>query len=158
MTKSDKNGHAEPLSIEQHSAIALLLTGLTDADVAAKIGRQRQTIVHWKHHNPKFQAQLNKECHSLWGAYTARLRGLLPLALAVVEQELKSGDHRVRVALELLKLAGMSLFPVGLTDEEEIIQGEVERRGRMQRASMGLLFDARTIRQEILSKAREDDD
>ena len=50
----------KPLSIEQKNAVDLLVTGATDADVAAAVGVNRTTIWTWRTSVPQFMAAVEE--------------------------------------------------------------------------------------------------
>jgi hypothetical protein len=140
-TKADESRHG--LSVAQLNAVDLLATGTTDQATAEAVGVTRQTVNGWRNANPWFQAALNARRQDLWGVSVDQLRALLPRAVAVLAEELESGEQRARIALDLLRLAGLdrSKAPerldtllIGPTDPDAIIDAEVRRR-RPDRAS-----------------------
>src|SRR3989337_108349 len=102
MSKPDKTGRRE-LSTEQRNAVDLLVTGKTDQDVAEAVGVSRQTVCGWRLYHPLFGAELNRRRQEVWGAAADKLRDLLPKALDVLSEELKSGESKLKVALEIVK-------------------------------------------------------
>jgi len=100
---------AMSLSIEQLNAIDLLVTGLSDREVAEKVGVARQTITNWRLYHPVFQAELNRKRKEIWGVSGDRLRSLLPKALDRLEKTLvdDSNPNAWRVAIELLRATGL---------------------------------------------------
>jgi len=155
MTKPDKSGHIEELSVEQCNAIDLLVTGAGDAEVAAAVGKTRQTVCGWRLHHPTFQSELNRRRHEVWGAATDKLRALLPKALATLERELEGGNDAVRVAIAIMKMASLPISTIGSQSEEEITLAEAERQSRAMFANLGL--DLTAARKELLVKAHEHD-
>ncbi len=140
-TKADESRHG--LSVVQLNAVDLLAAGKTDQATAEAVGVTRQTVNGWRNANPWFQAALNARRQDLWGVSVDQLRALLPRAVAVLAEELEGGEQRARVALDLLRLAGLDrakapqkldTFLVGPTDADAIIDAEVRRR-RPDRAS-----------------------
>jgi hypothetical protein len=145
MTKSDIIRQAEAqraalavlttLSVEQQNAVDLLVTGQSDAEVAAAVGVTRQTVNVWRNHHPAFQAALNARRREVWETSVDRLRDLLPRALDCLSEEL-DGRNGWRVALRLLELAGMDCsggpdlgrYGVGPTNAEAVIEAEVQAR------------------------------
>jgi hypothetical protein len=134
-TKPDETRHA--LTVAQLNAVDLLVVGKTDQAVAEVVGVTRQTVNGWRNTNPYFQAELNCRRQDLWGVSVDRLRSLLPRAVAVLADELEGGENRARVALDLLRLAGLDrakaserldTFLIGPTDPDAIIDAEVRRR------------------------------
>ena len=47
------------LSIEQEKAVALILLGKTDVEVAEAVGVSRQTVNTWRNHDSNFATVLN---------------------------------------------------------------------------------------------------
>ena len=134
MTKADKTRQVE-LSLAQRNAIDLLIVGRTDREVAEAVGKSRQTVCAWRLYLPDFRAELNKRRREVWGASGDKLRSLLPRALAVIEQELDGGESRVKVALEIVKLADIQMGSIGPHDSEDIVEEEARSRNG------GLLFN-----------------
>ncbi len=113
----------ENLTTQQIRAIELLIAGANVSDVAKEIGIARQTVSKWANQDSHFQAELNTRRYEMWNGLTDRLRGLLPKALEVVENELQNSDDarlRMQAALSILKLASVEMPPKGLTDAAEI--------------------------------------
>jgi len=170
MTKQGKKRQEiPPLAIEQMNAIDQLVIGLTDQEVADKVGVARQTVTKWRLYHPGFQAELNKRRKEVWGSAADRLRSLLPKALDRIEKILldDSNPNSWRAAVELLKAAGLhassgcSLAAIGEDDPNKIVEGLAQREmSPMDSLSMGLeggvpdhLID-RTI-SELLAKLEE---
>ncbi len=135
LAKSDIIGRE--LSVDQQNAIDLLIVGKTDRETAEAVGVTRQTVNGWRNGNPWFQAELNRCRQELWGVTVDQLRALLPRAVAVLADELETGEARARVAVDILRLAGLDrtkapqkldTFLVGPTGPEAIIDAEVRRR------------------------------
>lgn len=82
---------AKKLSFKQKMAIDLLLQGLSDREVADKIGVRRETVNVWRNHNPAFQSELERARRELFGDKT---------------EEVNDKVEAVR-ATELLSLAGI---------------------------------------------------
>jgi hypothetical protein len=125
------------LTIEQQSAIDLLLTGKTDRETADAVGVNRVTVTKWRLYDPWFRAALNRRRQETWGAAVDRLRSLLPVALDVLEDELQNGAEPGKTALAVLRLAGLDRqqpavnlgsYLIGLTDAEEILDELARRR------------------------------
>ena len=154
MTKPDKT---RQLSIEQQNAIDLLVIGKTDQEVAAAVRVSRQTICAWRLHHPNFQAELNKRRHAVWGVAADKLRNLLLKALDIIEGELESnlaGDTRLKLAFDLVKMAGLQPGSIGPQDPEEIV--EIAARNREVAALMAIGNpDLSLVRQGLLTKAGE---
>ena len=110
MAKRDKGCQKSlGLTVEQLNAIDLLVTGISDREVAEKVGVARQTVNNWRLHHLGFQAQLNRQREEIWGVSKDRMRALVPKALDRIEKALEDdGDQNsAKVALEVLKAAGL---------------------------------------------------
>lgn len=132
MSKGTKGYKRERgLTIEQQNAIDVLVQGATDQEAADVAGVHRVTVTKWRNYDPFFQAELNRRRQAVWGAAVDRLRSLLPRALDTLEEELQSGQHRWRVALDVLRLSGLDRggnkkdtigsYLVGQTDPDAIV-------------------------------------
>jgi len=109
------------LSEKQYQAIDLILQGLTDEEVASRIGASRQTVNKWKNKNPVFIAELNRRRKEIHDASRDKLIRLASKAIDTLEKEVEAGNWKV--ALEVLKMAGLDyrdgiLF--GSTSEAEV--------------------------------------
>lgn len=95
------------LSLEQKNAIDLLVTGLSDREVAEKLGVRRETVTRWRLYNPDFRIELDRARYALWGECADKMRSLLPKALRIVNEGLdeKYLPYRLKVALSILKIA-----------------------------------------------------
>src|SRR5687767_4139563 len=132
-TKDYKRLHG--LTLEQHNAIDYLVLGQTDQAVAAEVGVHRVTITKWRLYDPLFQAELNRRRAELWRGSVDGTRGLLPTALDTLFDQLTAGEQRGRLALDLLRLAGvftasggLAAALVGPQDPTTILDDEALRR------------------------------
>ncbi len=105
MAKPDKV--RQILSIEQQNAIDMLVLGKSDREVAEAVGVSRQTVCGWRLYHPQFQAELNLRRRAIWGAAVDKLRSLVPKSLEILEQALDRSDDPAKIALGILKLAGL---------------------------------------------------
>lgn len=119
---STPSKRSQELTIEQRNAIDLLVQGLSDREVAEKVGVARETVTRWRNENPYFQAELNRKRKEIWGAAEDRLRALVSDAVKVLEEELKKGS--LKAAIEVLKAVGLYggvSRPSGATDPEVLM-------------------------------------
>jgi hypothetical protein len=128
-TKADKSRQAwayKPLSVEQESAIDLLVMGKSDGEVGDAVGVTRQTVWGWRHDHPLFLATLNRRRQDLWRAPQERLRSLAMKAVENLAQAVEEG--KLHASLELLKAIGLygQVPPIGPTDPEAILAAQVE--------------------------------
>ena len=150
--KHDKTG-LPALSVEQLNAIDLLVLGKTDQDIAQQIGKTRQTVCNWRRYHPVFQAELNRQRAAIWGAAADRLRSLLPKAVEVLEHELEGVEHRLHVALALVKMADIAVNYCGLQEVEEVIQQVTKQRNLNAFSLLGSPVDTTRLGRELLEKA-----
>ena len=109
------------LSEKQYQAIDLILQGMTDEEVASRIGISRQTVNKWKNKNPAFIAELNRRRKEIHDASRDKLIRLASKAIDTLEQEVEAGNWKV--ALEILKMAGLDYrdgLLLGSTSEAEV--------------------------------------
>ena len=76
----------------------------------------------------------------------------LSRALAVIEQELDGGESRVKVALEIVKLAGIQMGSIGPHDSEGIVEEEARSRNGGLLFNFNHLTDFSDIRRELTEK------
>jgi hypothetical protein len=103
----------------------------------------RQTVSEWLHHHAGFQAALNQRRQELWEGIIDTLRGLVPRALVVLQQELDGeGPGRLQAATHVLKavgLYGQLHAPSGPTTTEDVEQAQ--RRQALARMQAQLTED-----------------
>jgi hypothetical protein len=118
-----KSRQERPLTLPQSRAIALILEGCNDSEVARKCSVHRGTLSDWRRHNAGFQAELARCSHELLDGAMERLQGLVPLAVDALRSELQSdGPGRLQAALFLVRRwdgIQASLPPAEKSGEEE---------------------------------------
>jgi len=127
LTKSNKTQHKK-LSVKQLNAIDFLVQGLTDREVARKVGVRRETVNQWRNHNLEFQAEFNRQRQNVWGAAKERLRYLVARAVQTLEEEVDNGSLRAAVeTLRIVGLYGKVGAPKGYTSAEALELDKEER-------------------------------
>lgn len=118
------------LTVAQENAVDALVSGKNDAETAALVGVNRVTVTRWRLYSPAFIAALNVRRAEVWSVAADQLRALLPKAVAALGAELDNPDspHRVKAAVELLKLVTPTGPAVGPTDPDEVLRRHVEQR------------------------------
>jgi transposase-like protein len=91
------------LNVQQQTAADLLALGNNVTRVAEQVGVARQTVSEWLNQNPAFEAAVNQRRQENWDNASNRLRSLLPNALDVLEQALKSGNELTTIGLLKIK-------------------------------------------------------
>ena len=125
----ERDGLTE-LDTRQLRALEQLLAGATDGEAADAAGVSRQTVSAWKLHNPAFRAELNRQRAELWDGSQDRLRSMVPRALDVISDALE-GEDAAKVAVQLLRLAGLSgaqVGEIGPTTPQGVVDEEIRRR------------------------------
>ena len=124
---------SERLTPQRCTGVDLLVSGKTLTDVAAALEVDRATVSGWVNHNPVFLAALNQRRQEAFDSMVERLRGLLPQALDVIEQQLK-GENPLPAALQILKSCNLATGvgrPSGPATveaaERELRQREIEQ-------------------------------
>ena len=124
------NGHNDDrLTPQQQACVDLLTAGKTITDAAAAVEVTRETVSGWVNNNPPFIAALNSRRQEAFDSMVERLRGLLPQALDVIEQQLKS-DNPLPAAIQILKSCGLAQGlgrPVGPATVEAVEQEAAKR-------------------------------
>jgi hypothetical protein len=126
MKASHKNAQndtyqSRPLAPEQLNAITYLCTGMTDAEVAAAVGCQRETVWRWRNTSPDFISELEKARQQFMSGAVDKLRSALPKAVQNVVDAINTGD--LKASLALLKVVGFDQgahFQPGETDPATI--------------------------------------
>ena len=147
MAKRDKERQKSlELTVEQLNAIDLLVTGVSDREVAEKVGVSRQTVTNWRLHNLAFQAELHRLRKEIWGNSKDRIVSLVPKAIDRLEKALGDDTDRngPKVALEVIRATGLHsdaecTFVERASDDPRELAEEIVKKRR--RKSAGLLGD-----------------
>lgn len=135
---------SQNLTIEQENAIDLLLTGLSDNEVAKQVGVTRETVCRWRNDNAAFIVELNKRRQAIWGSSLDKLRGLIPKAIEVLEKNISTSEVydsvAVAAAVHVLKAVGLygaDMNPATLpVSEKEIEIAAKEKAGQLSLKEM----------------------
>jgi hypothetical protein len=127
-SKTPQKPTFRPLSIAQKNAIDRLITGATDAEVAAAVGVDRSTVWQWRHAHPLFQAELERARAEVYRAPQERLRSCLMKAVSNLTAAVENGE--LRASIELLKAVGMYgdgiMNAIGEQDPEQLLQRQID--------------------------------
>jgi|GEM_PF-2979542 len=120
------------LRMQHHRAIQALVSGATAAQAADLAGVHRVTVMRWRLYHPTFRAELNRRRVQALEAATDSLRTLLPGALVTLADQLRIGEQRGRLAVDVLRRAevfdAVSVAATGPTEELDFVDQEVRRR------------------------------
>ena len=76
----------------------------------------------------------------------------MPRALEVIEKELLEGENRLKVALDIVKLAGIQISNIGPHDPDAIVAEEVRSRDTTLLLCLGGQTNFAQVRQDLLEK------
>lgn len=95
----------EALTAQQWQAVALLVAGKKQKDVAETVGVTQETVSRWRT-TPVFAAALNGAVRDSYTATVGEVRGAAADAVAVLRECLRADDQRLRLsaALSILRL------------------------------------------------------
>jgi hypothetical protein len=132
------------LTLTQRNAIDLLLAGKNDRQVSEQLGVERSTVTRWRLYDSQFQVALDRRRAQVWPAANDHARSLLPTALATMDEQLRVGPNRGRLALDYVFRAGLLGKPysgdlatagIGPTSLQERLDQEVLRHRATTRAA-----------------------
>ena len=133
----------KPLTVEQETAVDLLLTGKSDREVAEIVGVSRWTIQQWRTGHPVVMATIEQRRAEVWGTTGERLRSLMAKAVDNLAAAVESGS--LRASVELLKCTSMYGGVVNVlseTDPEKIIKAQAEAQVQREGIPLDANHDA----------------
>lgn len=86
--------------------IELYFEGKTDSEIAQALGVRRETVNQWRHHDPKVISKMNRVIEERKQEFKNHMNSLLEKSFRVLEKSLDDKEVSVKVAMEILKLAG----------------------------------------------------
>lgn len=103
----ERDDSSDDLSVEQTQAITLIMEGKNDTEVAEVIGKTRETVNRWRHHNDEFIVALDHARETYLDSQIAAVSTGAQKAIAVLDSLLDSEDEKIRfqAASLLLKSA-----------------------------------------------------
>lgn len=113
----------------QLDAIELILLGLSESEIAEKIGVSRQTINNWRNNEPDFIAELNLRREEIWSKSIDKFRQLSSQAIRIIADDLESEDEGIRrnAAYFILRQTNMKEFiePKGDINAKKIARNKM---------------------------------
>lgn len=93
------------LTAQQWQAVALLVAGKKQVEVAEALGLTQETVSRWRN-SPLFAAALNLAVRDAYSSTIGEVRGLVTDAIAALRECMYSEDERLRLsaALAVLRL------------------------------------------------------
>ncbi len=103
---------SDQLNAKQQLAIELALEGLTDNQIAQRVGVSRQRVNIWRNQDVEFMQTLQERRQLLREVHLAQLLHMVGTALEVLRTAMESEDEntRLRAAISVLKLAGLQNY------------------------------------------------
>lgn len=102
-TEADVYREELGLTAQQWQAVALLVAGKKQVDIAEELGVTQETVSRWRS-GPLFAAALNLAIRDAYAGTIGQVRGLVTEAVAALRESLYSEDERVRMAAALAVL------------------------------------------------------
>lgn len=97
-----QSGENFTLHPKKRLAIDLILAGETDAQVAAAVGKKRNTIWMWRKHDAQFIAALDERRAKLQSESIFQMNSLCFESILLLERAVQKGDKEL--ALEVLQV------------------------------------------------------
>jgi transposase len=94
----------DPLNPKQEHALALVLSGKPDGEIAQTLGVGRQTVNHWRNHDDDFRAALAAQREALRDGTADALQALTHQAIRVLTEALNNENVYVRLKAAALIL------------------------------------------------------
>ena len=97
----------EDLKNKQELAVEFIANGMTDVDVAKKVGVSRQTINEWKNHDPEFKIDLEIRRRVIINRLRDKMNELVMTSMGIIQKNLENKNPKVQlnVALQIMKMA-----------------------------------------------------
>ena len=101
----------QSLNAKQELAIDLVMVGLSDGEIAKRVGVGRQRVNTWRNQNEEFRAVLAERRKALHERHQAELSGLVSEAIGVMRKAMREGDivTRLRAAQAVLRTSGLQM-------------------------------------------------
>lgn len=116
------------LNNKQELALELVLDGLTDAEIARRVGVSRQRVNIWRNQDEDFIYALKLRRKFIQEKHMHRLNSLIDKSIAIVRNALEEGDPatKLKAAMYVLRISGLQGYakPGKETSKEED-EGEI---------------------------------
>ena len=101
--------HNNGLSDKQEMALELVMSGMTDGEVAKRVGVSRQWVNRWRNRDGDFMEALEMRRQMLREQHMKRLSQLMDQAIAILGEALEAGDEgtKLKTAMYVLKISGL---------------------------------------------------
>jgi len=107
-----KKNNANGLNSNQHMAIDLILSGMSDREIAEELGLSRQSVNSWRNRNEQFRQALQDRRNALIEVHQGNLNSLVGKAIKILQDAMENGDRseRLKAALQVLRISGLQGF------------------------------------------------
>jgi len=97
------------LNNKQELAVEFAVKGMTDGEIARKVGVSRQIVNGWRNHDADFMYALAIRRQALREKHQDSLNGLVEKAIAIVKNALDQGDPKTQLqaAMYVLNISGL---------------------------------------------------
>jgi DNA-binding CsgD family transcriptional regulator len=113
---------ARGLSPKHHMAIELKVEGLSNREIADRLGLHRVTITNWMNHDHKFRAELNRRAAEVLDEERDLARATRRKALQRISQAVDEGDVKTAFRFYQLTEKNAALFETGQSQESRLEQ------------------------------------
>ncbi len=126
----------------------MMLEGISDGDIAQKIGVTRQTVNHWRNRDENFKRVLITERQEVWQAVKSEMSAMYTEALGVLRKHLKSKDPKLQLkaAMQVLNLHDLK---AAIIDEDKTTLKVMDIVQQMNR------LNAKIEERQMISAAEE---
>ena len=142
--REDDNG----LSGKKKMAIELVMSGMSDREIAERTDKSRQTIHRWRNHDQDFRAQLAERRKATREQHQDELSGLVSEAIGVMREAMREGamTTRLRSAQAVLRMSGLqaTMQTENVPTKEEIFNEFLNERIEIVGVKRGF-FDAKRL-------------
>ena len=99
----------DKVNAKQARAVELVVKGMTDGEVAKKIGVSRQIVNTWRNHDAGFMYLVETRRQAIEEAHQDKLNSLIEKSLEIVGKALETGDEetKLKMAMYVLRMAGL---------------------------------------------------
>ncbi|HEY59700.1 MAG TPA: helix-turn-helix domain-containing protein [Anaerolineae bacterium] len=100
------------LSDKQEMALELVITGMTDREIAKRVGVSRQWVNTWRNQDAEFMYALQLRRQILREKHMDSVSQLIKISIDVMRAALKEGDPqtKLKTAMYVLKISGLKGF------------------------------------------------
>lgn len=101
------------LNNKQDLAVDLAVRGLTDVEIAKRIGVSRQIVNTWRNHDADFMYELAMRRDAMREKHQDSLNLLIEKAIEIIRKAMEEGDAKTQLqaAMYVLRISGLKGYP-----------------------------------------------